>query len=725
MSSETARQPGQETRKQKQARVFREETTERLAELEETLLDLEVSPDDPELIGKAFRAMHTIKGAGAMFGYEQMSNFTHNIETVYQSVRDGLIPVTPFLIELTLAAHDQLVKMLDGVETAADIEKRYELSTAFRTLIPVGEEADNSSGTPPASPTTTQEVKTTGLVSYRIGFKPARNIFSHGTNPLLIIDELMELGDCQIIAKLDDIPALPDINPEDCYTSWDIILTSAQPKEAIEDVFIFIDASSEVIIEVIGKESDIGDDEPVKRVGEILVERGDIQREQLESVLISSDPIGKRLTEAGIAKRAQVELALAEQKAIQQLKERRLQKDMAVTSIRVESTKLDRLVDLVGELVTGQARLSQVANESKDAILVSIAEEIERLTMELRDSTMSVRLLTFDNSFKRFKRLVRDLAVETSTEVRLLTNGAETELDKSVIDQLNDPIIHILRNCVDHGIEPPEVREEKGKPRQGTIELSAGNEGDHVVITISDDGAGMDVEEIREKAISRGLIQPDSRLSDKEILALVFEPGFSTAKTVTSVSGRGVGMDIVKKSIESLRGKVDLESQPGVGTKLTISLPLTLAIIDGLLVKVGEDRYIIPLSLVEECIELTREDIQRFHGRHIIDVRDQVVPYIRLNEMFCIDRSSPDIEQVVVTRIDHQLVGFVVDHVIGQHQTVIKHLSKLYQNIDSISGATIMADGTVALIVDVMKLAKHTEGIELSDQVSGEQVSSS
>ncbi len=366
-------------------------------------------------------------------------------------------------------------------------------------------------------------------------------------------------------------------------------------------------------------------------------------------------------------------------------------------------------MNLVGELVTVQARLSQTAAGRGDALLDTIAEEVERLTNELRDTALNIRMLPIGTTFSKFKRLVRDLSVELGKDIELTTAGAETELDKTVIEKLNDPLVHLIRNSIDHGIEMPEDREAAGKPRQGTVHLAAVHSGDSVLITITDDGAGLDKEAIRAKGLERGLVTTGAELSDKEIYNLIFAPGFSTARKVTSVSGRGVGMDVVKKAIDALRGTIDITSERGKGSTITIKLPLTLAIIESLLVKIGTDCFVMPLSIVEECIELTREDVANAHGRNLANVRDQIIPYIPLRERFRIPGELPEIEQIVITSIQGSRIGFVVDDVIGEHQTVIKSLGKMYKDVKGLSGATILGDGSVALILDVPHLVREVE----------------
>ena len=435
--------------------------------------------------------------------------------------------------------------------------------------------------------------------------------------------------------------------------------------------------------------------------------------EDLRRALGEQKRIGELLVDSGLVEPSQVEAALFEQEHIKTVRKKQQQEEQS-SGIRVPADKLDTLVNLVGEMVTVQARLSQTVASLDHAELLSISEEVERLTAELRDNTMSIRTMPIGTTFSKFKRLVRDLSNELKKDIALVTEGAETELDKTVIERLNDPLVHLIRNCIDHGIERPEAREAAGKPPQGTVHLSAAHSGANVLIRIEDDGAGLDVEAIRAKAMEKGLIADGVEMTEKEIFALIFAPGFSTATQVTSVSGRGVGMDVVKRSIDALRGSIDISSRKGTGTTITLKLPLTLAIIDGLLVQVGDGHFVLPLSIVEECVELTREDVARTHGRQITFVRDEIVPYIRLRERFVTNGNGPDVEQIVITGSSGGRVGFVVDKVIGEHQTVIKNMGKMYRQVDAISGATILGDGTVALIVDVPKLVEGVESQEFA-----------
>ena len=448
---------------------------------------------------------------------------------------------------------------------------------------------------------------------------------------------------------------------------------------------------------------------PHKRLGEILVERGDVQDEEVSKALSEQKRLGEILVEKGLTTPEKVESALTEQEHARKVREKSQAKDEGISSIRVPADKLDVLVNLVGELVTVQARLTQTASLLNDADLASVAEEVERLTAELRDNTLNIRMLPIGTTFGRFKRLIRDLSQELGKEIEMTTEGAETELDKTVIERLNDPLVHLIRNCIDHGIERPEEREALDKPRAGTIHLSAVHSGAYVVIRIKDDGKGLDREAILLKAVEKGLVSPNGELTDKEVFSSIFHPGFSTAKEVTNVSGRGVGMDVAKRAIDALRGSIDVSSEKGKGTAVTIRLPLTLAIVDGLLVRIADEHFVLPLSIVEECVELTKEDTEKSHGRNMAHIRGEIVPYIKLRDEFNISGDSPDIEQIVVTGVNGERMGFVVDNVIGEHQTVIKKLGRIYKDVDAVSGATILGNGTVALIVDALKLVRNAE----------------
>jgi len=700
--------------------TYKEEAYELLTELEAALLELENSPDNAEPVGRVFRCMHTIKGSGAMFGFDDIADFTHEVETAYDMIRDGKIPVTKQLIDISLAACDQIRKMVND-DAASDKEKQTEIIESFRKMLQesgVGsQESEANSQTPTANsqqPSANRQPPTAIShqpipTTYRIRFHPSPDIFSTGTNPILLISELRELGKCRVIPHIDNIPELASLEPESCYIRWDILLQTSEKIQTVQDVFIFVEDRCTLDIQTLDETDNIEDETDDKKLGEILIEHGHLTKEDLNRALAAQKRVGEILVESKAIDINALESALAEQDRVRETKKKQLEAS-SVSSIRVAAEKLDILVNLVGELVTVQARLTQKSSSSQsDSELHSIAEEVERLIGELRDNTMSIRMVTIGTTFNKFKRLVRDLSEELKKEAVIIIEGEDTELDKTVIEQINDPMMHIIRNTMDHGIELPEVRIAKGKPKEGIIHLSAEHSGSNVLIQISDDGAGLDTDAIRAKAVEKGMIQPDDELTEKDIFSLIFLPGFSTSEKVTEVSGRGVGLDIVKRRIESLRGSVEISSKKDIGTTTVLRLPLTLAIAEGLLVKIGEGYFIFPLSDIEECVELARKDADKARDRNMMKFRDDAVSYLSLREMFNIKDDPPLIEQVVIVKDKGDIVGLGVDYVIGQHQTVIKSLGKFYKNIKGMSGATILGDGTVALIIDIPQIIQSVK----------------
>jgi two-component system chemotaxis sensor kinase CheA len=558
--------------------------------------------------------------------------------------------------------------------------------------------------TAPVEHTAAADVADSASRTYRIRFKPLPEVMLGGTNPVNLLNELRDLGSCETIVHLDAIPTLEQLIPEHCFFYWDIVLTTNRGIESIRDVFIFVEDDCDLTIDLVDDSSSPDADAGYsKKLGDILVERGDLSPVEMQKILSMQKRFGEILVEQGIVPASKVQSALVEQQQIRQVRQERTAAPAAAEaalSIRVPAERLDHLVNLVGELVTVQAHLTQISATRNDNEIIAVAEEVERLISELRDTTLNMRMLPIGSTFSKFKRLVRDLSAELGKEIDLETTGADTELDKTVIEKLNDPLVHLIRNSIDHGIEMPDVRKASGKPSKGIVHLGAEHSGDSVLVTIRDDGAGLDKERIRAKAVERGLITPTAELTDKEIYNLIFAPGFSTAQKVTSVSGRGVGMDVVKKAIEALRGTIDIASTRGTGSVITLRIPLTLAIIETLLVRIDRNFFVLPLTMVEECIELTRADVQAAHGRHLARVRGELTPYINLRDEFEITTNQPDIEQIVILSVGGKRIGFVVDDVVGEHQTVIKTLGKLYRDVRGISGATILGDGTVALILD-------------------------
>jgi two-component system chemotaxis sensor kinase CheA len=640
--------------------TFLQEAEDLLEQIEESALGLGDRPDDSETINRLFRAFHTIKGSGAMFGFDAVAGFTHHMETVLDRVRDGRLAWSRELTELTLAARDHIKALLAASQdggSAAD-ETGGSIVAALQALL--GGEPDVAArAVPEAAPAHRKEGEAARpLSNWRIRFQPNPDLMVNGTNPAWLLDELRALGACTVTGHAGRIPALDEIQPDRCYLWWEIALGSAAGRDAIRDIFIFVEDGSQIEIEE-----------------------------------VTEAPQAAAVTAQRKATRAPAGAGEAAHKS-----------QAADSTVRVPSEKLDRLVSLVGELVMNQSRLTQAAAHARSPELASPVEEIERLVAELRDNVLGIRMMPIGRTFSRFKRLVHDLSTDLHKEIDLVTEGAETELDKTVLDQLGDPLVHLIRNSIDHGIEPPELREGNGKPRRGTIRLSAAHTGSNVVVSIEDDGRGLDAAALRAHAVEKQLITPDAALSTREIFNLIFLPGFSTAREVTAVSGRGVGMDVVRRQIDALRGSVSISSEPGLGTTIALTLPLTLAIIDGLLVEAERDQFILPMSAVTENVELHGAERRKKNGRNVIAVRGELVPYIDLREVFAMSGRPPEIERIVIVQYEDTRIGIVVDHVVGTHQTVIQSLGRFYRNVEVVSGATIMGDGRVALILDPARL---------------------
>jgi two-component system chemotaxis sensor kinase CheA len=661
--------------------VFRTEAAELLEAIEAGLMDLIENLTDKDQIDAVFRSLHTLKGSGAMFGFEALAGFTHHCETAFDRVRKGEVPATVPLVSAVLAARDHmrtLVETPNGDHEAVGI-----------ALLAKLQQAIDGTGEAEAAPAVETGPKET---VYKIHFSLPANAMANGTNPLPLLDELRDLGECKIVADRSAIPVLGDLNPADLYITWDVELKTTAPRSAIEDVFIFVMDEMELNI------SEGSTAKPAPATAAVV-------ETKQEAVTPAAAPQPKA-PEAKTA--AAVPVPANDAKA-----------NKTTESVRVPAERLDELMDRVGELVIAQSRLSQLAGASGDIALRAVSEDIERLSGELRDTMMVLRMVPVTQLFGRFRRLIHDLAHETKKQIELVTEGESTEVDKTVIERLADPLVHLVRNSCDHGLEQPDERIAAGKPATGRVVLTARQTGGEVKITISDDGRGINRERVRAKAESSGIIAPNAVLSDQELLQLIFQPGFSTAQNVTNLSGRGVGMDVVKRTIDALRGSINIVSNPGKGSDISLNIPLTLAIIDGLLVRVGSGRYVIPLSAVEECLELSLEEDMRSRGRSFISLRDSLVPFIRLRDLFRTGTKPDPFQKVVVISTGEERVGLVVDQIIGDHQTVIKSMSKLHHDIATFSGATILGDGSVALILDVAHLVAAGQQQEAQLRAAG------
>jgi two-component system chemotaxis sensor kinase CheA len=732
--------------------MMHEESAELLNEMEEALLELEKTPDDISLVNRIFRAVHTLKGAANMFGFEDVAILTHELETVFERVRSGRRGVTTALLDLALRSKDVIWALLQTPEEL-DRSAYQDLLNGMRFLNASAEEhsspAQPEPEQPPAcqervddifpEPVSSEEEEQGALpAGYHAIFKPlGANLATHA-DPLLILEELRALDIRSLVPHAEDLPLLASLQPDSLALWWELLI-AVKPGEAtlerIKDAFIFVEDPNAIQISPVDDLDDwILRNAPFALPDLIKPEGREDEQDELDTLWSATPPsipivqpcvptpapsVAARERES----QPQVEPAFAPRTATSEDPAEsqnapaaqvaaKSRKEAVAPSIRVDAYKLDDMVALVGELVIAQARLAQVVAAIKDTTLHNVSEELERLCGGLRDRTLSMRMLPIGATFDRFRRLVRDLAHELGKDVEFITQGAETELDKTVIEQLGDPLVHLLRNALDHGIESPSERESAGKSPKGSIVLSAEHSGGNVLIRIFDNGRGLDRDRIAAKGVERGLITDPDSLTNKEVFSLIFHPGFSTAEKITNISGRGVGMDVVKKSIEALRGVVELDSQKGVGATVTVKLPLTLAIIEGLQVRVGEEFFVIPLTSVHECVELRAErGCEETSCKRIINLRNEIVPFVRLREWFDVPGAKPEIEQIIIAGDENNRTGIVVDEVIGQQQTVIKSLGKVFKGLDEISGATIKGDGGMALILDIPFLVRKVKAL--------------
>jgi two-component system, chemotaxis family, sensor kinase CheA len=685
--------------------VFRQEASELFETLEAALLDLCQRPDDRELVDSAFRALHTIKGSGAMFGFDKVASFTHEFETAFELVRKGEIKPTQELISVALAAKDYIRALIEAPDSTDSIIGDAILDDLKQFVAPAAQVVVT---TPKAEARVVAETQAAG---WQLHLEFDSQILRNGSNPLDLLDDLCKLGPCFAVPVTDDVPLLDELEPEDCYLKWDVTLSSDCDRAAIDDVFMFVLDEMKLTVAPLSH-VEFPAAPPLLLLQEALPDAAPVA------------PISVALTPTAPVPAASVFVSEAEPAAkppatrIEQKRdEPKRSEERGIATVRVQAERLDELMDRVGELVIAQARLSQLAATGSDLSIKMIAEEIERLAASLRDTTMGARMVPIGSLFGRFRRLVHDLSRDLAKPVEFVTTGEDTELDKTMIECLADPLVHLIRNAIDHGIEDSATRAASGKVEQGRIELQAVHSGAQVLVTVRDNGGGLNTARIRAKAEEQGLIASGAALSDNEIHQFLFHPGFSTAQTISALSGRGVGMDVVKRTIENMRGSIDLSTKPGQGTTVTLRLPLTLAIIEGLLIRVGEGRCIIPLSAVEECVELTDED-QRSRGRNFLNVRGNLVPFLRLREILQVPGKPEAHQKTIIISTGETRVGLVADQIIGNHQTVIKSLSKLHSDVTIFSGATILGDGSAALILDVVQLVALAQALSEKQQMN-------
>lgn len=713
--------------------IFITESNELLDDMENALLELERSPNDADLINRIFRAAHTIKGSAGLFGFDKIISFTHVAENLLDDVRNCLVPVNDDLISLLMKARDYIASMIAviGTDKMTDINEEtslLELLSSFRAgadlvTIPSGPVAQDETGN------YSQNVGDDGVKSntWHISLRLGIDTFREGFNPVIMFSQLKNIGEivnARVLPK--NIPDMCDLNPEDCFLGWEIVLRAETNKNTLAEVFEFIDGA---VVHILPPGSLITDYQKLinnlpdedAALGQILVDIGTLTPSELLLALREQKDnggfTGDILVEQGAVQAEVIDAALSKQKKDRHENERQH------SFVRVDSEKLDKLVMLVGELVISGAKVNQLASNRDDDELNESMEEMSLTLEDMRETALGLRMVPIANTFNRFQRVIRDTSKELNKHIRLEIIGGETELDKTVIEKIGDPLMHLIRNSMDHGIELPAERVRLGKPEEGVITLNAYHETGTIVIEVNDDGAGLNPEKLLRIAVERGVVDAENSLSEEEIYNLIFEAGFSTATEVSNISGRGVGMDVVRRNIESLRGTVVVNSVLGKGVKITIRLPLTLAIIDGFHIRVADESFIIPLDMVEECVTLNEEQKIELEMHEYINLRDNVLPLIKMAEYLGIsptNKSSSRLNLVVV-KFARQKIGLLVDELQGEAQAVIKPLGRTFQGVSGFAGFTILGSGQLALILDVPSLIKSAIGSEKAVQMKNQR----
>ena len=701
------------------------EGRELLQMMEDNLLQMESNGGDSDTINSIFRAAHTIKGGAGVIECTFIVEFTHVLENVLDEMRSGTISASPELVEVLLECSDHLGTLMGCVESEAEPTAEVsKISASLREKLQhyLGQPAEPTQGIVLSEP----KIHASGggemeTDNWHISLRFGTDVLRKGMDPSSFIRYLLELGQIVHLTTLPDaMPDADEMDAESCYLGFEISYQSVADKAKIESVFDFV--RDDCLIHIWPPHSKLADfissietlPEDTMRLGEILIKSGALTQKELDIALnaqadqeqeegSSTQPkIGDVLVNQGAVTAELVDAAAAKQGKVAE------KKSLESQLIRVQAAKLDQLIDLVGEMVIASAGANMLARKSGEGALVESTSVITMLVEQIRDSALQLRMVQIGETFTRFQRVVRDTSRELGKDIELVIRGSEAELDKSVVEKLGDPLMHLVRNALDHGIEPPEARTAKGKAARGTLTLNAYHESGSIAIEIIDDGAGMNREKILNKAREREIIGPTQTLTDSEIFGLIFEPGFSTADKITNISGRGVGLDVVKRNITALRGSVEVESREGQGSTFRIRLPLTLAIIDGFLVGVGKSSYVIPLGTVVECIELSEKDREETLRHQYINLRGEVLPFVRLREQFDISEKGGKRENIVVVQYAGQKIGLVVDELMGEFQTVIKPLGSIFKHIKGIGGSTILGSGEVALILDVQSLVALT-----------------
>jgi two-component system chemotaxis sensor kinase CheA len=705
--------------------IFFEESFEGLDIMESGLLSMSQGEIDDDTVNGIFRAAHSIKGGAGTFGFSNISEFTHGLETLLDQIRNGEREATDDVIETLLSAVDTLREMLTAVQDSSEVdtEKVKQVSKALEQIL-LGSTSDDvdkvmdevSDADVSASEPLTQ--------TWLIKFKPLPHLLQTGNEPIRMFRELAELGALSVEVNEEELPPFTDLDPEICYLSWQLTLSGDVDEAAINEVFEWVDGDCELSIERL--EQNEPDIEPALSAHES--EQIDIHDPMIPASSLMESETAEPEVPSPSATKTQLKTS-AEIDHLTPKKNEASPKKKAVTpdaSIRVGTDKVDSLVNLVGELVITQSMLGQIGENFDINMLPQLIdglEQLERNTRELQESIMRIRMLPISFVFNRFPRLVHDMTSKLGKQVELVLSGEQTELDKTVMEKIGDPLVHLVRNSLDHGLETPEKRRAANKSETGTLKLNAYHQGGNIVIEISDDGAGLNEDKILNKAIEKGLVDPNEILTPEKIHELIFLPGFSTADQVSDLSGRGVGMDVVRKNINSLGGAVEVKSESGIGSTFTIRLPLTLAIMDGQIIQVADQRYIIPLISIIESVEVEAGRVNRVTGKgELYKIRDEYVPIIRLTNVFNVDGGIEDLEAglLVIVDCEDYKVGLFVDELLAQQQVVIKSLETNFRKVKGIAGATILGDGAVALILDIPGLmAMHREPSQIKKNSSG------
>lgn len=674
---------------------FKVEVSEYFERLESRLLQLEQDPENPQIIGEIFRIMHTMKGSGGMFGFDLLSDVTHDLESLYEIFRSKGQTVDSEVISFTLNSIDGLKNLM--VEDSSNEHKFLASRLKSDTQLQIARFAAPNLNSKVAKPPSGIIEKGTepNQITYYISFVPDEDIFSNGTNPLYLIDELNALGECNVQVSFDRLPSLAEIDPVKCYTSWYLFIATAENIETLQDVFIFVANSALIKIQKVSNENVIHQEAVLAAFlnAEINQEIWNLDEPELPEPETNNE----------IARPEEKEVAGVLLKSSLEISKNSGFTQTTVDSIRVDSGKIDHYMNLVSEFITAQSRLEQISSNLKNQELELITETFGKLNRQLRDNAFDMSLIPIESLIVRLKRLIHDLSKSLDKEVVLVTEGMETELDKNIIEKLIEPLLHIIRNSLDHGIEPKNERLAKQKDAIGTISIKASTIGSYVQIEIEDDGKGLNIEKIREKATANGLISIDAKMTNEEVGQLIFEPGFSTSELVTDVSGRGVGMDVVKRSVQAMRGSVELVSEKERFTRFIIKLPLSLTIIDGLLISISGSYYIIPSSAISK-LYLLKSELLKKESNPVVELDGTELPYLNLHEEF--DGGGKILEEqfVVVVFYGNNFFGLVVDEVIREYQAAIKPLGRMPKGQDIFSGASILGTGQLALVIDTNKL---------------------